>query len=422
MFRKNYFTSLLLVTLFLFAGITVFAQAAKSIGGKVEMKKSDGSTTPVKDALVELIRVDTKGKLPEVKTDETGSFVFPNVPEIGVFVLTVSGDGLKPEIISDVKAGQTTFVIPISEGNGERYSEEQVRLSYISSLRDSGKLTDEQKQMLKTFEDKKGNAEQKNVIISKALKEGNAAYESKNYDLAITKYDEGINADPDFAGSAPVLLNNKGQVLRLRAVTMYNDAAKSGDGDRLKEAKKQIAKDLADALDAYNKSYLLLKNAPASEINDQANHKKNIFNAVDGGRDAIRLMSRIKVIDTTKADAAKNLVKAYLETETDKTKKGQAQASLASYLMDAGDYAGAVAEYRKAIEITPDDPDILANFSLALYTAAEDKQSKEMKQESLNYMEKFLKVAPKDHELRDDIDGLATYLKTQEKLKPQKIN
>ncbi len=360
--------------------------------------------------------------MPEIKTDETGSFVFPEVPEAGVYALSISGAGLTPEIVSDVKAGMDSFTIPVTAGDSNRYSEEQVRLSYINSIKESGKLTDEQKKMLKDFEDRKLNSDQKFAAVTKALKEGNAAYESKNYDIALAKYDEGINADPEFVGSAPILLNNKGQVLRLRAVDMYNEAVKSGDGNKIKEAKKQIGKDLGDAINAYNKSYVLLKNASADEVKDQANHKKNIYNAADGGRDAIRLMSEMKIAATPNAEAAANLTQAYLEFENDKAKKGKAQASLASYLMDAGDYEGAVAQYKKAIEITPDDADVLAGISLALYTASEDKKSAQMKQESLNYMDKFLRVAPKNHSLRDDIDGLATYLKTQEKLKPQKIN
>ena len=53
-----------------------------------------------------------------------------------------------------------------------------------------------------------------NEVIGQALKDGNAAFTAKNFDLAISKYDEGIAADPDFVGSAPVLLNNRGAVFR----------------------------------------------------------------------------------------------------------------------------------------------------------------------------------------------------------------
>lgn len=422
MFRKNYFTTLLLAALFLFGGIAVFAQTAKTIEGKIELKKSDGSSVPVKDAVIDITRIDTMGKLTEVKTNESGDFVISDFPASGVYAISISGAGIKPEIIPEIKAGMDKFVIPVSEGDGKRYSEEQVRLSTLTGLQESGKLSDEQKKMLKEYEDKKGNVGQKNAIISQALKEGNAAFESKNYAVAIAKYDEGINADPDFVGSAPVLLRNKAIALNVRAVNTYNDATKSGDAEKIKEAKKQAGKDLSDALEAFNKAYMILSKAPASEIPDQAKHKENLYSIANGGRDVVRIMSVIKIGDADKTEAAKNIVKAYLETETDKDNKGKAQASLASYLMDSNDYMGAITEYKKAAELAPNDADVLAGLSLALYTAAEDKQSKEMKQESLNYMEKYLKVAPKDHNLREELESLATYLKTEEKLKPQKIN
>ena len=44
--------------------------------------------------------------------------------------------------------------------------------------------------------------------MKRALEEGNQAFNSKNYDIAIVKFEEGYKASPDFVGSAPVLLNN----------------------------------------------------------------------------------------------------------------------------------------------------------------------------------------------------------------------
>lgn len=420
MIRKNLFTSLFLVAMLLFAGVSIFAQT-NTIAGKVVMKKEGGEKTPVKDVLIELVRVDAVAKTVETKTDETGAFSITEVTPGATYAISVSGSGIKPEIIPDVKPGTNNFEIPVTAGDSKRWSEEQVRLSVLTSLKESGTLNDAQKKMLEDYENKKGNVEKKNAIITQSLKDGNAAYNSGDYATAIAKYDEGINADPEFIGSAPVFLNNKGSALKKRAVEMYNAAVKSRDSAKINEAKNTAKKDLAGSLESYNKSYMLLTNAPAGSVSDQAAHKKNIFNAADGGRDAVRIMALIKLVDPNQAEAANRVVKAYMENESDKNKKGKAQAALASYLMDSNDYDGAVAEYRKAIEFTPDDPDVLAGFSLALYTAAEDKQSKPMKQESLNYMEKYLKVAPKNHRLRQDIDGLATYLKTEEKLKPQKI-
>ncbi len=422
MLRKNLFTYFIIAVVILSFGITVFAQTGKSIAGKVEVKKEDGTTSPATDVVVELIRIDSKGKVPEMKTDAEGKFTFSDLADNGVYTLIASGAGLSPEIILNIKPGSDAFVFPISEGSGGRYTEEQARLASFASLKEEGKLSAEQKKMLDEYESKKVNTEQATAITKKALKEGNDAFSSKNYKLEIAKFDEGFNASPEYVGSAPVFLNNKAQALKQRAVDTYNDAVKSGDSARITEGKKQAAKDLSEALDSYNKSYLMQTQAPASEISNAENHKKSIYSAVDGGRDTVRIMSVIKLIDSAKADVAKTLVKAYLDSESDKTKKGQAQAALASYVMDSGDYTSAVDEYRKAIVLSPDDADTLAGISLALYTLGEDKKSKDMKQESLNYMDKFLRIAPKDHKLRDDIEGLANYIKTQEKLKPQKIN
>jgi hypothetical protein len=62
--------------------------------------------------------------------------------------------------------------------------------------------------------------------VTKAVKEGNDAFAAKNYDLAIAKYDEGIAADPEFVGSAPIFYNNRGTALTARAVDTYNKAIK----------------------------------------------------------------------------------------------------------------------------------------------------------------------------------------------------
>jgi len=95
MFRKTYFTYLLLVALFLISGISVLAQDGV-VKGKVVMEK-DGEKKPVKDVLVEMIRIDVVGKLPEIRTDAEGVFTFSNIPKDGTFALAVSGAGLKPE-------------------------------------------------------------------------------------------------------------------------------------------------------------------------------------------------------------------------------------------------------------------------------------------------------------------------------------
>ena len=71
-------------------------------------------------------------------------------------------------------------------------------------------------------------AKKSNAIVERTFKNGNEAFRDRNYDLAISQYDEGLSADPDHPG-APVLLTNKTMALNARAVDKYNAAIKSTD-------------------------------------------------------------------------------------------------------------------------------------------------------------------------------------------------
>ncbi|MGI8543407.1 MAG: carboxypeptidase-like regulatory domain-containing protein [Aridibacter sp.] len=377
------------MTIFLLAGVTVFAQATKSVGGKVEMKKEDGSTVPVKDAVVDLIRVDKVGRLPENKTDETGSFVFPEVPEGGVYALSISGAGLTPEIITDVKAGMDSFTIPVTAGDSNRYSEEQVRLSYINSIKESGKLTDEQKKMLKDFEDRKLNSDQKFAAVTKAEKEGNAAFESKNYDVAIAKFEEGFKANPEFIGSAPVFLNNKATAIIQRATDNYNTEVKSSDPKLKSGATDKIASELADALEAVVISYNLLKDANSADIADQKKYKENMTSAENIAKDALRILSQLKLnLPSSTEEQANRSVKIYKDLLT----------------------------------MLPKNPDVYAGLGLTFYSVGSLNNNMSQKQESVNYMAHFMEISPKDHKMREVISELYDYIIKEEKLKPQKIN
>lgn len=389
MFRKNLFTFFLLAAAVFSFGLSVSAQTGKNVSGKIEMKKDDGTKTPVKDVVIELIRIDTTGKMPEVKTDETGSFTFVDVPENAVFALAISGAGINPEVIPDVKAGMDTFEIPVSAGDGRRYSEDQVRLSVYASLKESGKLTAEQKKMLEEFESKKANVAEKNAIVDQALKEGNAAYDGKNYDLAIVKFEEGYQADPEFVGSAPVFLNNKALVIKERAASNYNTEVKSTDAALKRGAKDKISAELGMALEAVVRSLTLLKQANAAEISDQKNYKANIASAESIAKDALRILTQLQLnLPSSTEEQANRSVKIY----------------------------------KDLLQIFPKHPDVIAGLGLTLYSAGALNNNAAQKQESVNYMAYFMDNSPKDHNMREVISGLYEYVTKEEKLKPQKIN
>ena len=51
------------------------------------------------------------------------------------------------------------------------------------------------------------------------------ALNAKNYDLAISKFDEGVAAVPDFVGSTPIMLDGKLVALRARGYDKYREGA-----------------------------------------------------------------------------------------------------------------------------------------------------------------------------------------------------
>jgi hypothetical protein len=387
MLRKKYFTTLLLGVLFLVGGISVLAQG--EISGKIILKKEDGSKVPVKDALVELYSLESEAPVSTMKTSETGEFKFSEVTAKGMMALSISGEGLKPDILVDIKAGN--FEVPMPVGNGNRWTENQVRLTMLSALKESGKLTADQKKMLEDFENTTGKTREKNALWDKYLKEGNDALKSKNYDAAITSYENGYQVDTEYLGSAPVFLNQKADALKGRAVLAYNTAAQTKDGGKIGQAKEQVVKDFSEALTALSTSFNMMKEAKPSEIINQENHKKNIKIAESVAREIVQIMSQVSV-------------------------------NLATFVADEKDADNSVKIYKNTLKMLPDDPDVLAGLGFSLYISGAFNGSKEQKQESLNYMEIYRKIAPKDHKQQEAVAELYDVLTKEEKLKPQKMN
>lgn len=389
MLRKNLFTYFIIAVVVLSFGVTAFAQTGKAISGKIELKKEDGSKAAAKDVVVELIRIDVDGKVPEIKTDEEGKFEFAELPSDGVYTLIASGAGLNPEIVLNIKVGSDSFLVPISEGNGGRYTEEQARLASLAALKEDGKLSDEQKKMLADYENKKGEVTKTNEIVTVSLEEGNKAFKSGNFDLAVVKFDEGYKAAPTFLGSAPVFLNNKATALKQRSVDTYNTSVKSTDAALKRGAPNKIRADLADVLETVTTNYALLKGASSEEIKGQKNYKDHLASAETIAKDALRILTDLKL---------------YLPSDSEEEAKRSIKI------------------YKDLIKMLPESPDVYAGLGLTLYSAGSLKDNKVQKQDSVNYMAYYMDKSPKDHKMREVIQGLYEYIVQEEKLKPQKIN
>ncbi|HQU84279.1 MAG TPA: carboxypeptidase regulatory-like domain-containing protein [Pyrinomonadaceae bacterium] len=443
MLRKNYFTTLLSIAILLAASAAVFAQATSPTSGTVEMQKADGTKVPVADAVVDVYRTDIKGKPPGTKTNKKGEFTFAGLLLGGTYTFSVSAPGAKPEIKSNIKAGQERIVITLLEGDGKRWTEDEVRQALEAeksgtnlngtqsgTAQNDAELKKQQadyEAKVKEVNDKNNKIKQNTEIIQTALKEGNEAFNAKNYDVAIAKYESGITAEPDFVGSAPVLNNNKGAALKARAVDTYNKFVKSTDKAVKDEAMGRVKNDLMGSVAAYSRSYTILKGAQPADITNPAVFDATKYNALLGLTDGYRLMIVTKS-DMSKATEAKPAYTDYLAIETDAAKKLKAQVTLGDIMREAGMSDDAIAAYRVALETAPDNAEALAGLGLSLFNSGVINDNKEQKQEGLNVMQKFVEVAPIADtdtpymkELKVSVKEAVEYLKTQEKLTPQKL-
>ena len=317
--RKNYFIILTITALFLLSSAAVFAQVAP-VRGRVELKKADGTTVPAAEAAIDVYRTDAKGKLPSNKTNKKGEFGFAGLPLGQIFMFVISAPGVQPQVFPNVKGGQDGLLFTVYEGDGKRLTEEEARqilaapkaaasntntttaaTTPAASPEDAAaakKAKEEYDKQVAEITAKNKRVENINQIIEKAISEGKSAFDAKNYDVAIVKFAEGANADPEFAGTAPVFLNNKAMALRLRGFETYKKSTTdSANKATLMESAK---KDFSDSVTDYQKSLALLKGATAADAKIQKEYDANKKTALTG------LVESYRLLIGTGADQTKN--------------------------------------------------------------------------------------------------------------------
>lgn len=453
MLSRKYF-AFMAAALFMAGSLAAMAQTAP-VRGKVEMKNADGTTVPVAGAKVDVYRTDAKGKPPSGKTNKKGEFAFAGLPLGQKFAFVVSGEKIKSEIQPNITAGVENVVITVVEGDGKVLTEEEVRAALSgngkpaqqNTAQTTAQPTAEQPAAQKTDQPqrqptekeiadaKKAKAEydkqvadvtaknqkiEKNTsVINAALKDGSSAFDAKNYDLAIAKFDEGYNADPEYAGSAPILLNNKALALRLRGFDAYKQS--TTDAANKAALMEKAKKDFTDAADAGQKGLTILKGATTTDANLQKEYAASKYNTLTNLVEVYRLMILTKA-DTTKSKEAMAVYQEYFEVEPDAAKKAKAQLQIGDIMREAGDSENAIIAYKKVLETTPDNVDAMAGLGLSLFSAGVGANDKTQMQEGLNYMQKFADTAPASHPLKSSVKDAVDYLKTEQKLAPQKVD
>jgi tetratricopeptide (TPR) repeat protein len=251
-----------------------------------------------------------------------------------------------------------------------------------------------------------------NTIVGESFKAGNAALAAKNYDEAVKQYDVGLAADPEQAA----LLTNKASALKARGVEKYNAAIQNKD-DAGRTAGVEAAKaDFKAAAERADKAVEAFNTEPAvTDPNDQKRHDANKYTAMTVRAEAYRLY--VSKGDPSQADAGIKAFQEYIAVETDAAKKSKAQVDLAQMLLDAGAADKALAEYKKILEVNPDDPDANLGAGLALYSTGD----KAKYQEAANYFQHFVDKAPDSHKFKNDAKDILANLKNTENVTPEKI-
>src|SRR5205823_4775262 len=86
----------------------------------------------------------------------------------------------------------------------------------------------------KEIAEKNAKTQAGDEIARKSNEEGKAALKAENYDLAISKFDEGVAAVPDFVGSTPILLTGKVLALKAKGYLAYRAGVAVSDMDARK--------------------------------------------------------------------------------------------------------------------------------------------------------------------------------------------
>ena len=425
---KSTFRLLAAFSLVFICGAAVLAQTA-AVTGSVALKKADGTSVPVEGVTVEAFRTDIKGSGPSSKTDKRGNFSFAGLQLGATYVLSFSAAGAQPTYYPGVKPGQSPDLkVEMIEGDGRKLTPDEVRQLAAQPAGGTGEMSEADKKANEEFLKKKAEVEAKNAriqeenkIIEASLKEGNDAFSAKNWDVAVAKYEAGINANPTFAGSAPVLLNNRGAALRERAVKTYNENVRNTDVSAKVAAFGKVKADLGEAADGYHKAWTIMKNAPATDVADPKAKESQMASSLRGAADTFRLMAQTEQVDETKIALFKEMMPEYQTLETDAAKKESSKLILGDLYRVVGDADNAIIEYRKVVEASPDSLDGLAGLGLSLVNAGYISGNKEQLQEGANFLQKYATAAPAGHKYKDDALGLIESLKSEQKITPQKV-
>jgi tetratricopeptide (TPR) repeat protein len=179
----------------------------------------------------------------------------------------------------------------------------------------------EYEKKLAEIQEKNWQIAENNDRIQKSLLEGQKAFAAKNYELAIAEFDEAISLDPDYWGTAPVLLTNKAVVLRVSAIEKYNSAVIKN-----KTVTDEARASFYEAIESLkNAARIYAENPLPNGETEKISYEKGRYKTALEMAECYRLLV---LIDKSKAFEAVEAFENYLKIETDAAKKEKAEREL----------------------------------------------------------------------------------------------
>jgi tetratricopeptide (TPR) repeat protein len=425
MCRSYLFFSIIATAVLALSAVAASAQTGP-LRGHVLLKQADGTTVKAAGAQIDVYRTDLSGSYP-TKADKGGVFVYAGLPYVGTYIIAVSMPNAAPTYQGNVKAGRDTdYELVLSPGDGRRLTLDEINKLKATSGADTsvsgGKesAADKAKREALIKENEKitasnKKAEDTNKIVGDSFKAGNDALAAKRYEEAVKQYDIGLAADPEQAA----LLTNKSAALKALGVDKYNAAIQTKD-DAARTAGLDAAKsDFKAAVETADKAVELLKKEPAAtDPNDQKRQEANKYSAFSVRAEAYRLF--VTKADQSQTDAGAAAFQDYMGVEKDPAKKSKAQLDLAQMLFDAGAADKAIVEFKKILDVEPDNIDALYGMGIAEISSGYAASDKVKLQEGVNYLQRFVDKAPDAHKYKADAKATLAEMKNTESVVPEK--
>ncbi|MGH9905023.1 MAG: tetratricopeptide repeat protein [Pyrinomonadaceae bacterium] len=424
MLTKSFITVFAALTLMLALVRVTIAQTGE-LRGHVVIVQANGQTVPASEATIDVYRTDISGKY-ETKANKKGEFVFAGLPFVGKYIVVASHPTGEFNWKSGVRVGQATDLeIRLSPGNGKRPTLDEIKAlekqggaaSAGASSSESASDKAKREELIRKNEEiaaRNKKIEESNAIVGRTFNAGNEALKAKNYDEALKQYEAGLAADPD----VPALFTQKAIALKARGVDRYNAAINSKDDAAKASGFDAAKKDFAAAAAVSKKSVDLLKaRTVPTDPQELASYQGNMHAALATRAETMRLF--VTKVDQSQVEAGEAAYQEYIASETDATKKAQAERDFAQMLFDANSFDKALAAYKKILAANPNDTDALVNSGMLLFNIAAMNNDKKKYQEAASFLQRFVDIAPDSDRFKEDAKVILEELKNQHNVKAE---